>query len=193
MRADWEVSLENFTPVLPSKKPAASPAAAPDRVSGGSPGQGSLRSERQPAALPGTGSDREDSAEEAEPVPTPLSEIPFEGAHVIEFSELTSGNSRIQLENFLEDFRGESQLAPLVRCFLQISKMLISTTDCTKTAVEDINISGACVSYHVPPVTSIRSMTCSDGDAQTCSSFAGGSMRTTQLRYLPTLRLRNRR
>ena len=114
-RAGWEVSLESFTPVVPASGPAASPAAAPDRAHGSSHGQGSLRSERRPAPLQGTSSDPEDSEAEAEPVPTPLSEIAFEGAHVIEFSELTSSNSRIQLENFLEQFRGESQLAPLVR------------------------------------------------------------------------------
>ena len=115
MHADWEASLESFTPVLAARNSTASPAAAPERAHGGSPAQGSLRSERQPAGLPGTDSGSEGSDAEAESVPTPLSEIPFEGAHVIEFWELTSSNSRIQIENFLEQFRGESQLAPLIR------------------------------------------------------------------------------
>ncbi len=128
MHADWEVSLEKFTPVVPARSPAALPAAALDQVHGGSPGQGSVRSERHPASQLGTGSEPEDSEAEAEPVPTPLSEIAFEGAHVIEFSELTSSNSRIQLENFLEQFRGESRLAPLVRCSLSTAAVLVCTT-----------------------------------------------------------------
>ena len=50
-------------------------------------------------------------------MPTPLSDIAFEGAHIIEFTELTASNSRIQLENFVEQFRGAG-LAPLIRCKL---------------------------------------------------------------------------
>ena len=123
VRADWEVSLEKFTPVLPAKRSAASPAASPARVHNSS--SEGLRSGRLPATLSGAGSDHDDSEAEADLVPTPLSEVPFEGAHIVEFCELTSSNSRIQLENFLENFRGESQLAPLVRYSLRTGAVLM--------------------------------------------------------------------
>ena len=113
-RADWEASLESFKPSLP-RTSSSGLAAVPDQHRFSSPGQGRLRSERQPETHSEAASGSEQSHAEAEPVPTPLSEIAFEGAHVVEFCELTSSNSRIQLENFVEQFRGKG-LAPLIRC-----------------------------------------------------------------------------
>ncbi len=100
--------------------PKASPAATvSDHQRSSSPSQSHLRSERGRQLDHNAEADigSEQSEEEAEPVPTPLSDIAFAGGHVIEFTELTANNSRIQLENFVEQFRGVG-LAPLIRCTL---------------------------------------------------------------------------
>ena len=105
-----------FTAALPAKASPAIAAAVPDQQRTSSPAQRHLRSEREPARLSEADND-EQSESEPEPVPTPLADIAFEGAHVVEFTELTPSNSRIQLENFVEQFRGEG-LAPLIRSML---------------------------------------------------------------------------
>ena len=113
VRADWEASLARFSPFMPTASPAAT-TSEQQRTS--SPSQRRLRSECE--RLPANTSEADDAShqsdDEAEPVPTPLSDIAFEGAHIVEFTELTASNSRIQLENFVEQFRGVG-LAPLIR------------------------------------------------------------------------------
>jgi len=118
-RTDWEASLASFTPPGPTASPATT-VSEQQRTS--SPSQSHLRSERGRHFdhNPEVDIVSEQSEDEADPVPTPLSDIAFEGAHVIEFTELTASNSRIQLENFVEQFRGVG-LAPPIRCAAHIA------------------------------------------------------------------------
>lgn len=65
----------------------------------------------------GRGDDRIPAGEDGEGVPrerTPLSALPFDGGHIVEFSGLTAFDSTTHLESFLLQF-DTGRLAPIVR------------------------------------------------------------------------------
>lgn len=56
----------------------------------------------------------DEEGEAAPRQPTPLSALPFDGAHVLEFCELTAFDTSTHLESFLAQF-DTGRLAPIVR------------------------------------------------------------------------------